>query len=429
MEPEYEHIVQQDISPNPTNLDMHRIGMLKNGLFLLAHGTTPTEEIPESDYRFMFKCPPNIRIVSFEYPGHSFNHYDAGYIYNYIHQRIAIDGQDIDLLNESRVTIPIDKIKMSEEDDTRSYYCRVYHPDDEVPNICLKFEDNYTQTGIYDMYNSKSNTVPFGAFLSKMDESRNPVYYLQLDTNLLSRDIIINRGLLGTVILKNNILNISNPIYSKPDTNLEKVVNEVNNIKNELTTIYIVSCRVFTSKYRENMNSYLVEAENVYNQTVKNYNTLVSGYENIYKHICETIPEVCNKDDFMNYIKNLHGLKMTLDGDMARLITGLADMVNKSNADYENLKELLNNYLFKDYTNNKKEVVLPTGDNMFRYLFVNKEKNTPFYNYLLNTKRIPNPMIIGGGIKVKNIDYYYNMIDNGENINNVIKKLKNDYKA
>ena len=49
-------------------------------------------------------------------------------------------------------------------------------------------------------------------------------------------------------------------------------------------------------------------------------------------------------------------------------------MVNNSNVAYGNLKELLNNYLFKDYTNNKKEVVLPTGDNMFKYLLCTRNK-------------------------------------------------------
>ena len=42
---------------------------------------------------------------------------------------------------------------------------------------------------------------------------------------------------------------------------------------------------------------------------------------------------------------------------------------------------------------------------------------------------IPDLMVMGGGQKIKNIDYYYNMIDNGEKLENVIRKLKKNYKV
>tara|TARA_B100000925_G_C22006532_1_gene473953 strand:+ start:2714 stop:3937 length:1224 start_codon:yes stop_codon:yes gene_type:complete len=407
-------------------MEDYRITMLKKSVFMLAHGTTPTEEMPEKGYRFMFRCPENIRIVSFEYPGHTFNRYDAGYMYNYIHQRINIDGSDIGLLNESRVTIPIGKIKIPAEDDSRSYYCRVYNPGEEVPNICFKFEDNHTQTGIYDMYDGRNNTVPYAAFLPKTEESGNVIYKFQLNTNLLNIDIV-NKAL-GGVNLQNNDIGNSHPIYNKPDTNLEKVVNDVNYIKREPTTLYIVSCRVFTSRYMENMNRDFQIASSITSETGENYNILFTGFKDIYNKLCETIPHECNTDYHKKWAVELAKLKVTLDEDLGKLIVGLTTMVNNSNVAYGNLKELLNNYLFKDYTNNKKEVVLPTGDNMFKYLFVH-EINRQFFQYLLNMGNIPDLMVMGGGQKIKNIDYYYNMIDNGEKLENVIRKLKKNYKV
>lgn len=407
--------------PEHMDIDMpgghdKRLKLLQNGLFLVSHGETPTNETEY--YKLMFHCPANVRIVLFEHTGSIFHKYDAGFIFNFGINRINYDGADIAELNETKLNIPIKG--------TKNYYCRVYNPGEYVPNIKFTFTDSETQVGIFDMLN-RYNHIPNAWYVSSKDAKGVVSWNVQFDTRFINTDIVSN--VLGRVVTKANSNGVDTPFYEKPNTNLGIITNAISTLRPEKhTTLYVISCRGFTSPYIESLTSDLEAANTLIDNTSKEYINLFSQINLLYNDYCKKTD--CALPSLHSWNLQLGAQKKELENNLTLIINGLKTMVSNAHQGYRNLVDLLTHYSFNDYTSNRitRSLIGSVAD-IEKYLLPGPLNKDMLSAIMKDGHTFAKS---GGGKKKDNINvldynYYKELIDSGEDIENVINELNTNY--
>jgi hypothetical protein len=208
---------------------------------IVAHGTTYVEDMPEYSFYMrdlLFKCPPKIHIVLFEQPGKAFYKYESAYMYNYIQNVIRINDENIMKLDNNVIYIPFKN--------ARNYYCRVFKPNENVPNIAFEFsEDPDIQLGIYSMKKNIFEEKGYTPF----------VKFNTTDYNVKYPAEFIDIGVSTTVGLEPALQDGGKIIYRASKTSLKKIVDDISKrlidepqFYGRGCILYVISCRVFQSQ-------------------------------------------------------------------------------------------------------------------------------------------------------------------------------------
>ena len=282
----------------------------ENSRFIISHGMTPTST-PNEMPSFMpkFILPDGVRVVLFEVAGGRFEHIDAGFIYNWILNTIGNNNAaNIDELDETVIRIGLPSLtcaqqwrpacqRMDATLNARDYYCRVYdRPGMVVPNILYTAQDDIVQTGIF-KFTKYNNTVPSycsfrrtvyvsGQWHAAPVGKSNPpkvgevphAWRPQFDIE--ASDTEFNQALFGEAEEVTNMFGNKMWQFKKPHQDLSTVAKIAGNLP-ERQTIYVISCRSYTSPKIEQAQDRLDTYYDHLNNSQQALNTFMTNVSSV----------------------------------------------------------------------------------------------------------------------------------------------------
>ena len=323
-----------------------------NPLVLISHGEIPIQTIPNVFDQHSFRCPQNITIHFFETVGKKFIKNDAGLLCNLIstaNQRNNL-AELLDYLDDKKFKTPFA---------TKYYYSKKYIHNDIVPNILFKLEDKKTQIGLF---NLRSHT--HGSHFVEFDNLAKP------GQDGPQWDINFDADTQGNILGPKNV--IQSPIPGgKPLFKYAKIEQDLSNIIKKLSlhappgkniNLLIISCRNFVSPKLDSViasSNYISLVEpNIH----RNYNKLLTDYENIIKE-CEV---ALKKNVRHDLAKEVMTSKKDVSSNLNELVRRLKKLVKITFEGYEDFKDIVIKIALEDHLH-KKEIA-GLSDEMNAYL-------------------------------------------------------------